>query len=774
MRNDRCVPSPSRRILSLVLVFSPASFPIAGPGEAIFRGPAAVAPIQTARSSSPAAAPATAGSPSVQTLPLRFERNVGQTDPEVSFLARSRSGDAFLTPTALVLRVREGARGPNAPAKSAVVRIQTRGSNPRVRVTGLDPLPGRTNYFIGNDPAKWRTNVPSFARVKYEGVYQGIDLVYYGNGGNLEYDFDVAPGADPARIALSVDGAEGIRIDPAGTLVLRTAAGEVRQRAPRIYQQDGHGRHEVAGGFVMRRDGRVGFALARYDGAQPLVIDPEVVYATYFGGSAETDIKAIAVDAAGSVYVTGDTYAHDFPTRNPAQPTNNHSQSLSAVVTKFSPDGRSLVYSTYLGGSDTFALDVAVGIAIDATGAAYITGTTGSADFPTRNAVQPSKAFGTDGFVSKLSADGSVLVYSTYLGGNSFDEPFGITLDSSNNAYVYGRTDSTDFPTKNPTQATYGGGSHDGFWSLLGAAGTPLLFSTYIGGSGNDDVQSLKVYSETGDAYVTGQRQPPNLATNQDRSPESPLDKQEWYVLHYKGLPFAIEVPAPVTGTIITIDDQGRKVVTHVLLEGNGRDGDEGQVSEEALPDIEAFISGGCVALPPATGCSGYGAIATVDGTTLELKSVTNVADVLPEITAAVRDPQGAVYVTGTAGSGFTSLVNPIQSVYGGSLDAFVAVFAPTTRQVLFSTYLGGSGHDVPNGIALDPQGNIYIAGQTTSDNFPTKNAYQATPPAPNGVSIGQGNSFIVKISGLNAPTSRQHIEKPPRRGSSRAVPPHK
>ena len=218
------------------------------------------------------------------------------------------------------------------------------------------------------------------------------------------------------------------------------------------------------------------------------------------------------VDSTGAIYVAGDTYAHDFPTKNPVQSANLHDQSLSAIVTKFSPDGASLVYSTYLGGSDTFAIDVAVGIALDSTGAAYVTGTAGSSDFPTKNSIP---GVGNGIFVTKLSADGSSLVYSSVLGGSGFDNPRGIVLDSSNDAYIFGDTQSTDFPTVNPTQAASGGdGYKDGFWSVISADGSQLLFSTYVGGNNDDDVRQLGVFPQTGDVWITGHTQSSDFANN--------------------------------------------------------------------------------------------------------------------------------------------------------------------------------------------------------------------------------------------------------------------
>jgi WD40 repeat protein len=717
---------------------------------------------------------------------LRFELNRGQIDPQVRFLACSQSGDMFLTASEMVLRVREASSsrdtkpGNCAPSEqahtttnSAVVRMQTVDANPNPRITGLDPLPGTTNYFIGNNPKQWHTNVPSYAKVKYENIYPGIDLIYYGNEGNLEYDFNVAPGADTSRIVLSVEGADGVHIDDVGNLVLQTAVGDVSQHAPRIYQELNGTRQEIAGGYKLIepsirnpkskiQNQLVAFALGDYDASKPLVIDPELVYATYFGGGAETDIKAIAVDAAGSVYVAGDTFAHDFPTKNPLQSSNNHSQSLSAIISKLSPDGLSLVYSTYLGGSDTFALDVAVGIALDSTGAAYVTGVTGSSDFPTKNAIQPARNGNSQNlFVTRLSADGSSLVYSTYLGGSGTDEPKGIRLDSANAAYVFGKTGSSDFPLVNPTQATFAGGSSDGFLSIINGNGSQLLFSTFIGGPGDDNVSSCAIDPDTGDVYLSGFRGSPNQTTDSlSVSPQAQGDfgkyverlkriRPQDYELVKDFIADFFEAPPLRTLSdevkILLVEQQIallRKIQLGIYDDGNGQ-----LTFTNPQPSTNNAISLLQGAKPQAADPGARISLANLNSNVQ--KTVHFGGSGTDIVSALVGDSQGAVYVVGSTNSRDFPTVNPIQSTYGGSFDGFVAVFAPDTMDELFATYIGGSGHEEANGIALDPQGNIYIAGQTTSDDFPTKNAFQPTHPAPNGVMQGQGNSFIVKISSL-------------------------
>jgi hypothetical protein len=714
-----------------------------------------------------------------KSLPVRFELNAGQTDSQVRFTADTQSGVMFLTPTELVMKVfepskhisaKERRRSPeayNTAPNSSVVHLRTVNANPAARITGVDPLPGTTNYFLGNDPKNWHTNVPSFARVKYENVYPGIDLIYYGNEGNLEYDFNVAPGADPKQIALSIDGADQVDMDEAGNLLLHTAVGIVSQHAPRIYQETQAGRREVPGGYVLRHDGLVAFDLVAYDRGKPLVIDPEVVYSTYFGGTASTEIGGIAVDANGSVYVVGATYSHDFPIKDPIQGTNNHIQNFSAIISKFSPDGQSLVYSTYLGGSSTqftdHSSDSGLGIVLDSTNAAYITGLTNSTDFPTRNASQPTFG-GADGagegenvFVAKISPDGSTLVYSTYLGGSGIDVPYSIALDSKGDAYLCGSTTSPNFPMMNPTQPSLGGLSMLGFLSVISPDGSQLNFSTYVGTGGPTYLQSLVVIPDTGDAFCS-QASVPSSATSTSRDdygvwPASAANNCSVYYYQYvggdQGDPDHGIPPTPPKVEIL-----GKQP-----FPCNSSDGGDtfvndnfGRAFQNIMFVLSPLVFGNPTSMtsPDATAAPVYAGIMQMDPTTGNILSVQDVTVPIQPPSGVERDAQGAVYLTGSQPtSPAFPLVNPVQPAGGGGIDAYLTVFAPGTPQLVFSTYIGGSGDDFSAGIALDPQGNIYIAGTTDSPNFPTVNAYQSSPPAPNGIMVGQGNSFIVKISSL-------------------------
>ncbi|MGA2966748.1 MAG: SBBP repeat-containing protein [Terriglobales bacterium] len=326
--------------------------------------------------------------------------------------------------------------------------MKLRNANPAAKVIGMDELAGKSNYFIGNDPAKWRTNVPTYAKVKYEGIYSGIDLVYYGNQRQLEYDFIVDPGADPRRIAFDVSGVKRIRRDAQGELVfkMKTGEDEIRWHKPVVYQERNGARQEIAARYAIKGMNRVGFELAKYDASRALYIDP-LIYSTYLGGSGTDGGSGIALDSAGNAYVTGSTGSTDFPTMNPLQPTN-HSTGMypdNVFVTEINAAGSALVYSTYLGGS---GMDFGYGIAVDSADNAYIVGLTQSTDFPTMNPLQPANAgveYGSrNGFVTKLNSTGSALVYSTYLGGSSGEDfGVGIAVDGVGDAYVVGHASSS-------------------------------------------------------------------------------------------------------------------------------------------------------------------------------------------------------------------------------------------------------------------------------------------------------------------------------------------
>lgn len=446
-------------------------------------------------------------------LPLSFELNQGQTDAQVKYLSRGAGYSLFLTPREAVLSLskptpsqeKQALKGDktDAPAhtQGAVIRMSLVGSNEKPTVRGQDKLPGVSNYLTGNDPKKWTTGVEHYAKVHYDNVYPGIDLVYYGNQRQLEYDFIVAPGADPKAIQLGFKGADTLEINKAGDLVLHTPLGEVIQHKPFIYQEINGQRKSIEGKYILppgkgRNEGtQVAFQVASYDKAKPLIIDPILSYSTYLGGSGREGASSIAVDRAGNAYVTGGTQSTDFPTTAGVYDTT--ANGFDAFVVKLNPSGTVLSYATYLGGSGS---DVAFGIAL-AAGSAYVTGFTTSTNFPTTTGAYDTSFGGSsDAFVVKLNPTGRVLTYSTYLGGNALDLGYDIAVDGTG-AYVTGYTYSNDFPTTARADATLGG-SFDAFVTKLNNTGTALTYSTYLGGSASEVALGIAV--KAGRAYITG------------------------------------------------------------------------------------------------------------------------------------------------------------------------------------------------------------------------------------------------------------------------------
>jgi len=610
-------------------------------------------------------------------LPLSFEENHGQTDGRVKFLSHTGGYTLFLTADEAVFSLQGSNRaGAGNDVSLGALRMKLRNASSAARLTGLGEQASKTNYFIGNDPAQWRSNVPTYAKVKYEGVYPGIDLVYYGNQRQLEYDFIVAPGANAGRIAFDVLGASEIRRDASGDLVFKIGEDEIRWRKPLVYQKSGGRKHLVAASYIITDRNRVGFALAQYDASRPLYIDP-LIYSTYLGGSGEDFGYGIAVDKAGNAYITGQTFSTDFPATPGAFKTvcgsktgSSCSRKGTAFIAKINPQGTGLIYSTYLGGTGG---DAGTGIAVDSSGNVFVTGQTFSSNFPTTSGAlqrvcqRPCSGHGA-AFITKLNPDGSALVYSTFLGGNRPDWGGGIALDEAGNAYVTGQTSSTDFPTtSNALQTVCGDGGcgfGDAFVSKLNSLGSALIYSTYLGGSGLDFGRGIAV-DQAGNAYVTG-------GTLSDNFPTTPGAVQGFCGDPGCGFGDAF---------IAKINPAGSALIYSTYLGG-----------------------------------SGY------------------------EIgTAVAADSAGNAYVVGGTGSPDFPTRHPIQALYGGAGDAFVAELNPAGTSLIYSTFLGGSAEDNGNSIALDSVGNVYVTGNTSSLDFPVVNPVQAA-------NHGYSNAFVAKL----------------------------
>jgi hypothetical protein len=681
-------------------------------------------------------------------LPLSFEANQGQSDGQVKFLSRGRGYTLFLTSTEAVLSVispqstqrtrREHSSLFSASSASSAVNIRLAliGANPSPQVVGREELPGKSNYFLGNDPAKWRTNVPTYRKVEYREVYPGVSLVYYGNQRQLEYDFVVAPGADPGQIRLGVEGADRVEVDAEGDLVLQaTAGGQVRFHKPLVYQEVDGARREVEGSFALRASSlksairnpksEIGFEVAVYDPTCPLVIDPVLVYSTYLGGSGDDWSWGIAVDSSGNAYVTGPTASRNFPTANALQASNRGSN--DAFVTKLNAAGSALVYSTYLGGSGE---DGGSAIAVDSSGNAYVTGLTSSRNFPTANAVQASYGGGMyDAFVTKLNAAGSALVYSTYLGGSDEDGGSGIAVDSSGNAYVTGMTNSSNFPTANALQAS-NRGSNDAFVTKLNAAGSALVYSTYLGGSG-DEVGLIAVDS-SGNAYVTGETSSGNFPTANALQASSGGGRSDAFVTKLNAAGSALVYSTYLGGSGeeggsgIAVDSSGNAYVTGYTGSSNFPTANALQASNRGSND--AFVTklnatGSALVYSTYLGGSGS-----------------------DEGWGIAVDSSGSVYVTGLTDSSNFPTANALQASNRGADDAFVTKLNAAGSALVYSTYLGGNAWEEGHGIAVDSSGNAYVTGYTDSSNFPTAGALQ--PAFGGGICSGLAclDAFVAKI----------------------------
>jgi hypothetical protein len=678
-------------------------------------------------------------------LPLSFERNQGQIDARVKFLSRGSGYTLFLTSDEAVFNLRgiksrddasdtgpQLRSSPAVPTTNAVLRMKLVKANPAANVTGTDELAGTSNYFIGNDPAKWRTNVPAYAKVKYEGIYSGIDLLYYGNQRQLEYDFVVAPGADPRRIAFDVRGAKQIRQDRRGDLVLKMGEGEVRWHKPVVYQEKGGIRQEITAHYVIRHRNRVGFEVADYDLRRPLFIDP-LIYSTYLGGSGQDLGLGIAVDSSGNAYVTGWTLSTDFPTTNPLQASN--AGDSDAFVTKINPTGSALVYSTYLGGNGS---DYGYSIAVDSPGNAYVTGYTFSPNFPVTLGAFQTTLNGDavdNAFVTKINPTGSALVYSTYLGGDFEDLGVGIAVDSSGDAYVTGAAKSGDFPvTPGAFQTTCDISEVQtcAFVTKFNLAGSALVYSTYLGGGGVDAVNdgSGIAVDSSGNAYVTG-------ATSSPTFPVTPGA-------------FQTTLNGAVDNAFVTkIDPSGSALVYSTYLGGSGVDDGSGIAVDSSG---NAYVTG-------ATSSPNFPVTPGAFQTTLNGADNAFVTKINPTGSALVYstylggsgqdlglgialDGTGDAYVTGITSSTSFPTMNPLQPAYGGGAwDAFVAKINRAGSALVYSTYLGGNGSDYGYGIAVDHTGNAYVIGNTLSPNFPvTLGAFQTTYG-------GDQDAFVAKIA---------------------------
>lgn len=716
-------------------------------------------------------------------LPLRFEENRGQTDARVRYLARSPHYTLFLTDEEAVFRFRKETGN---KMNRDVLRMRFNGAEKSPAVEAAGKQESISSYFIGDDPSNWQRGLKNFDRVNYRGIYEGIDAVFYGEQDELEYDFIVAPYIDPGVISLSFAGARDVNVDEDGSLVLKIKNETVRFGAPVTYQDTEQGRRPVASRYVLGRAGKVGFEIGEYDRSKTLVIDPKLIYSTYIGGNTEfidivegtgDAVNGLDADAAGNVFITGNTDSTDFPvSANAYQPEmelRGDDACLiggplpcgDAYVTKINSTGSAILYSTYLGGHNS---DAGFGIAVDSTGRAYVAGGTDPFNagnfcinpylFPTKNPYQNKPCYGlrrdSDGFFTVLTAAGDDLVYSTYFGGGDEDQANAIAIDSAGNAYIAGETTSKNLPLKNEFQADLANDNdtiNDAFIAKFNPAESgndSLLYASYLGGSGDDTALGIAV-DNAGNAYIAGSTSSINLATK--GSGGAPL-KGAFGGGALDGFVSRINPGSAGAASLVYLSyfgGSGIDVANAIAVEPvTQRAHITGRTDNATgFPLLNAFDTA-------AVATDAFVAKLNPQGTALFYSSFLGSTS-FDEGRGIKLDEANNVYLTGKTLSANFPNINAFQTVNNGGGDAFVtklsAVNSPAKPKILFSSFLGGTGgggngRDEGNAIALDAKGNVYIGGLTTSPTFPTTpGALKTSAP---GIVAGNSDGFVAKVDG--------------------------
>ncbi|MGA2984524.1 MAG: SBBP repeat-containing protein [Terriglobia bacterium] len=691
-------------------------------------------------------------------LPLSFEANQGQVDQQVKYLSRGRGYTLFLTPGAAVLGLRSGGAG----TPTEWLRLVLQGAITAPAISGEERLPGQSHYFIGSNSAQWRTHIPTFSRVRYQQVYPGVDLIYYGREGRLENDFEVNPGANPKVISWRLEGAEGIHVNSTGDLVLMAGGSEVRLQQPRAYQLDGQQQREIPVRYRVHGQ-KVGFALGKYNRRQKLVIDPVLIYSTYLGGSGGDTASSVVVNSAGDAYVTGVTASTNFPTTSSVYQTT-YEGGGDVFVTEFNAAGNGLLFSTYLGGT---GLDTPSQILLSpTTGNIFLVGSTQSNNFPTTpGVVQPTFAGIQDAFLTEMKPDGSALIYSTYIGGSGIDFGTALALDSSGNAYVTGSTQSTDFPTLNPFQLV-NDGLYDAFVTEVSPSGV-LLYSTYLGGSLSDYGTGIAV-DTSGNVYVSGYTFSSNFPT-QDAYQSTLAGGSDLFLTKFTPGSSALLYSTYLGGS--SLDTASAMIMDstgNIYLTGSTQSANfpvtATAYQSQLLGAANAFVTKvapGASALVYSTFFGGSGTDQAA-GMALDSAGDIYITGFTQSSDFPLRDAfQQVLGIAGAGACGSTNLINVPNNTL--CADAFVAEFEPSGLPV-YSSYLGGSNTDSGQGIAVDSSGTVYVVGGTLSSNFPvtaeTSPAGTTSNPTiagayqwPYGGSSTLSNAFLAKISPQNFPS---------------------
>jgi hypothetical protein len=679
-------------------------------------------------------------------LPLAFVPNGGQSDARVRYLAHAADASFYFTRKEAVVALAKG-------DEAVALRLAFLGANPHPGIEGARSAPGRVNYQRGSERARWHAALPTYNQIVYRDLWPGIDMVFRGGAGALKYEFHLRPGASVTDIRLTYGGARNLSVTRAGALAIGTPLGVLYDERPRSYQEIRGKRVPVASRYALQGGTTYGFALAGgYDRARPLVIDPGLAYSTFLGGTTDDRSFGIAVDANGSAYVTGDTFSPDFPTTAGAfDPTFNGV--ADAFVTKLNPAGSALVYSTFLGGS---LFDAGLGIAVDGSGNAFVTGQTFSPDFPTTpGSFDPTFNFGgDDGFVTKLNAAGSALIYSTFLGGSSRDNGVEIDVDSTGSAYTGGNTGSVDFPTTpGAFDPTYNGGQYDAFVTKLNPAGSALVYSTFLGGGSRDDGRGIAV-DLSGRAHLSAETSSPDYPTTPGAFDPT-----------YNGATDA---------SVTKLNAAGSALVYSTFLGGSSLDGSALNALTPKIAvdrDARAYVTGATssVDYPTTPGAFQPVIAGALDAFVTKLNSAGSALVYSTYLGGSLDDSGLAIAVDHTRKahiSGFTESLDfpttpgAFDRTYNGAADVFVTKFNESGSALEYSTFLGGTSEDGRHpsfgygaGIAVDREGAIYVSGDTLSPDFPT------TPGAFDPIYNGATDAFVTKLEPTACPDDDDDLD---------------
>ncbi|MGI8992548.1 MAG: SBBP repeat-containing protein [Bryobacteraceae bacterium] len=653
----------------------------------------------------------TASAPAGQDLqlPMFFVENRGQMDARVRFLMKRSGLTAFFLDGEILLSISD---------RSLPIRLV--GANAQAPIEGGELVSGKANFFVGNSPEKWRTDLPLHGSIVYRGSWPGIDVVYSSTGRKLKSEFLVSAGADPSPIRWNYGPAATARVRPDGSLAIQVNGDELREDAPEVFQDRAGKRAPVDGAFRIFANGDVGFELGSYDRALPLTIDPVITYSTFVGGTGQDSATAVASDLSGNPVIAGFTTSTDFPVLNAAKSRN--AGGVDAFVAKMSAYGNQVVYCTYLGGSGD---DRAFGVAVDRAGNAYVTGWTASTNFPVTGPFQAKLAGGRDAFVAKLNPTGNTLLYSTYLGGSDYDSGNAIAVDAAGSAYVTGDTSSLNFPVLGAFQAAKGG-QQDAFVAKLNPAGNALSYGTYLGRTSDDHGAGIAVDS-LGNAYITGGTFSKNFPVanpvqgatggNQDAfvTKLGPSGKSLVYSTYLGGSGGTPGLPE--SGNGIAVDSIGSAYVAGVTSSPNFPTTRGAFKTGSGGGNTDGFVS----KLSPA-------------GNTLAYSTYFGGSSV-DAINAIALDVAGNAYLAGSTASLDFPTARAYQSGNRGSYNAFIAKMNSSGSGLIYSSYLGGTNSDSANGIAVDYLGNALLCGVASSSDFPALAAER-----------GMSNAFIAKV----------------------------